>query len=52
MEKYGVDRENDPVEKKARELEKKGNLNQARETAAKEHDAELRHRKNTREASS
>ena len=35
MEKYAVDKENDPVEKRARQLEKKGNLN-AREQAAEE----------------
>ena len=36
MDKYAVDKENDPVEKRAIELTKTGNLNRARERAAKE----------------
>ena len=36
MEKVAVDKENDPVEKRAREIEKKGNLNRARQQAAEE----------------
>lgn len=40
MEKYAVDKENDPVEKLA--MEKKGNLNRAREAAAKEIDNDKR----------